>query len=98
MPHFALQFYDFNVWANAQIFKRIKELPTDTYRQKVQSVFPSISSILAHVYLSDLGWIEVFSGKSMNHALLLAEQQKEQTESKDLEEMETMFLELADRY
>lgn len=71
MTHFALQFYDFNVWANEQILKRLKELPKDAYRQEVQSVFSSLSNVLAHVYLSDLGWIEVFPGKSMNHALML---------------------------
>jgi uncharacterized damage-inducible protein DinB len=98
MTHFALQFYDFNVWANNQIFKRLKELPKDAYSQEVQSVFSSVSNVLAHVYLSDLGWIEVFSGKSMNHALMLAEQLKEQTESKGLEEMETIFFELSERY
>jgi uncharacterized damage-inducible protein DinB len=98
MTHFALQFYDFNVWANKQIFKRLKELPKDAYRQEVQSVFSSMSNVLAHVYLSDLGWIEVFSGKNMNHALMLAEQLKEQTELKELEEMETMFFELSERY
>jgi uncharacterized damage-inducible protein DinB len=98
MTHFALQFYDFNVWANKQIFDRLKELPKDAYRQEVQSVFSSISNVLAHVYLSDLGWIEVFTGKSMSHALMLAEQLKEQTESKGLEEMETMFFELSERY
>ncbi|WP_047152265.1 DinB family protein [Aneurinibacillus tyrosinisolvens] len=98
MTHFTLQFYDFNVWANKQIFKRLKELPKDAYHQEVQSVFSSISNVLSHVYLSDLGWIEVFSGKNMNHALMLAEQLKEQTESKGLEEMETMFFELSERY
>ncbi|MGG0413307.1 DinB family protein [Peribacillus simplex] len=98
MSHFALQFYDFNVWANKQIFNRLKELPKDVYHQEVQSVFSSISSVMAHVYLSDLGWVEVFSGKSMNHALMLAEKLKEQTESKELEEMEAMFFELSERY
>ncbi|MBT2649810.1 DinB family protein [Bacillus sp. ISL-34] len=98
MSHFALQFYDFNVWANKQIFNRLKELPKDVYHQEVQSVFSSVSSVMAHVYLSDLGWVEVFSGKSMNHALELAEQLKAQTESKELEEMEAMFFELSGRY
>jgi uncharacterized damage-inducible protein DinB len=98
MTHFAIQFYDFNVWANEQFFKRLKELPKDVYHQEVHSVFSSISSVLAHVYLSDLGWIEVFSGKSMNHALMIADQLKEQTESKGLEEMETMFFDLSERY
>ena len=98
MSHFALQFYDFNIWANNQIFNRLKELPKDVYHQEVQSVFSSISSVMAHVYLSDLGWVEVFSGKSMKHALVLAEQLKEHIVSKELEEMEAMFFELSERY
>ena len=69
MSHFALQFYDFNAWANNQIFSCLKEIPKDVYHQEVQSVFPSISSVMAHVYLSDLGWVEVFSGKSMKHEI-----------------------------
>ncbi len=55
MSNFALQFYDYNIWANNQIFNRLKELPKDVYHQEVQSVFSSISSVMAHVYLSDLG-------------------------------------------
>ncbi|MGG0343777.1 DinB family protein [Priestia megaterium] len=98
MDNFTLQFFDFHVWANEQIFKRLKELPDNTYHQEVQSVFPSISSVLSHVYLSDLGWIEVFCGKSMSYALNLAEQQKEQTEAKNLEEIKIMFHKLAERY
>ncbi|CAH0296117.1 hypothetical protein SRABI96_04432 [Peribacillus sp. Bi96] len=29
MSYFALQFYDFNIWANKQIFNRLKELPKE---------------------------------------------------------------------
>ncbi|MFP7233188.1 damage-inducible protein DinB [Bacillus subtilis] len=98
MSDFALKLYKYNVWAHQQIFSRLKELPNEVYRQDMQSVFPSISHVLSHVYLSDLGWIEVFSGKSLSDALALAEQLKEQTDAKELEEMEDLFLELSERY
>ncbi|CDQ41609.1 MULTISPECIES: DinB family protein [Virgibacillus] len=98
MTHFALQFYDFNEWANKQIFSRLNELPEDIYHQEVQSVFSSISKVLAHVYLSDLGWLGVFSGRSMNYALRIAEQLKEETEETGLADMEKLFLDLSDRY
>lgn len=98
MAKLELQLYDYNEWANTQIFNRLKELPKDVYRQEVQSVFSSISHVLAHVYLSDLGWIEVFSGKSMDDSLMLQEQLKEETVSKGIEEMEAIFLKLSDRY
>ncbi len=96
MTHFALQFYDFNEWANKQIFSRLNELPEDIYHQEVQSVFSSISKVLAHVYLSDLGWLGVFSGRSMNYALRIAEQLKEETEETGLADMEKLFLDLSD--
>ncbi|ALX48268.1 DinB family protein [Lentibacillus amyloliquefaciens] len=98
MAQLELQLYDYNEWANGQIFNRLKELPKDVYRQEVQSVFSSISHVLAHVYLSDLGWIEVFSGKSMNYSLKLQKQLKEEKVSKGIEEMEAMFLKLSERY
>ncbi|WP_101842542.1 DinB family protein [Halobacillus sp. Marseille-P3879] len=97
MAQLELQLYNYNEWANKQIFNRLKELPKDVYRQEVQSVFSSISNVLAHVYLSDLGWIEVFSGKSMNYALELASQQRE-TEAKGIDEMEEMFFKLSEKY
>lgn len=98
MSDFAFKLYEYNVWANQQIFNRLKELPKEIYHQEIQSVFPSISHVLSHVYLSDLGWIEVFSGKTLSDALALAEQLKEQTEAKEIEEMEDLFLRLSERY
>ncbi|WP_336155181.1 damage-inducible protein DinB [Bacillus sp. 204(2023)] len=98
MSDFAFELYEYNVWANQQIFNRLKELPKEVYHQEIQSVFPSISHVLSHVYLSDLGWIEVFSGKTLSDALALAEQLKEQTEAKEIEEMEDLFLRLSERY
>ncbi|QAS02754.1 damage-inducible protein DinB [Bacillus subtilis] len=98
MSDFAFKLYEYNVWANQQIFNRLKELPKEVYHQEIQSVFPSISHVLSHVYLSDLGWIEVFSGKNLSDALALAEQLKEQTEAKEIEEMEDLFLRLSERY
>ncbi|MCP6680611.1 DinB family protein [Bacillus nakamurai] len=98
MTNPALQLYEYNTWANQQIFSRLKELPKDVYRQEVESVFPSIAGVLAHVYLSDVGWIDVFLGKRLEDTLRSAEERKEEIMSKDIEEMEAMFLELSDRY
>ncbi|PLV37372.1 DinB family protein [Bacillus subtilis subsp. subtilis] len=98
MSDLAFKLYEYNVWANQQIFNRLKELPKEVYHQEIQSVFPSISHVLSHVYLSELGWIEVFSGKTLSDALALAEQLKEQTEAKEIEEMEDLFLRLSERY
>ncbi|WP_438421012.1 DinB family protein [Bacillus siamensis] len=98
MGHLALQLYDYHLWANQQIFTRLKELPEDVYRKEIQSVFPSIAGVLTHVYLSDKGWFDVFSGGRLEDTLKSAEQQKEDILSKAIEELEDLFLELSDRY
>lgn len=98
MGHLALQLYDYHLWANQQIFTRLKELPEDVYRKEIQSVFPSIAGVLTHVYLSDKGWFDVFSGERLEDTLKSAEQQKGDILSKEIEELEDLFLELSDRY
>ncbi|KEK22881.1 DinB family protein [Bacillus gaemokensis] len=97
MDNMATQMYHYNVWGNEQIFKHLHTLPRETYHQEIQSVFSSISKVLAHVYLSDLGWLEILSGKSMNYALSLAKELKEKTEANGIKEMEIKFKELSDK-
>ncbi len=98
MAQLELQLYDYNTWANQQLFDRLNELPSSLYRQKVDSVFPTIADVFAHVYLSDLGWIDVFSGKNMIDSLQEAAELKEETAAKEIKAMESSFIELANRY
>ncbi|WP_028401868.1 DinB family protein [Ectobacillus panaciterrae] len=94
----ALKMYDYHVWANKKMIDRLKELPEDIYNKEIQSIFPSISKALSHIYLADHLWLDVISGKSMNEAFAFTNQLTEQMESKRIEEMETMFFDLSERY
>ncbi|MDM5188833.1 DinB family protein [Bacillus sp. DX4.1] len=98
MTHHALNLYDYHVWANKTIFDRLKELPRDIYHKKIQSVFPSVSKTVSHIYLTDYCWLNILSGKSMKEALAFADHLKEQTETKSIEEIETMFFDLSEQY
>lgn len=91
-------FYDYHVWAYQTIMKRLKELPRSVYRQEVTSVFPSIAKAMAHIYVTDYGWLDILSGRDMAEALASAAPLAEVAESKEIEELETMFNELAERY
>lgn len=64
MERHALDLYDYHVWANEKVFKHLKELPDDIFHQELQSVFPSISAVVSHIYLVDQIWFAVMSGKS----------------------------------
>lgn len=98
MKHHALQLYDYNVWANKRVFEHLKELPQDIYLKELQNVFPSISETLIHIYKADTIWLSVMSGESFDETMTLASKLSEETKAKSLIEMETMFLDLSNRY
>ncbi|MFX3673343.1 MAG: DinB family protein [Paenisporosarcina sp.] len=50
MTHLAIKMYDYHVWANQTLFRRLSELPNDVYHQEIHSVFPSISKVVSHMY------------------------------------------------
>lgn len=93
-----LEMYDYHVWANQKMVDRLKELSQDVYNKEMQSIFPSISKALSHIYLTDHLWLDVISGKSMNEAFAVVNQFTEQTESKSIEEIESSFFDLSKRY
>lgn len=98
MMNHAVQLYDYHVWANQTIFKRLKELPQDICVKEIQSVFPSISRALAHIFTVDHGWFEILSGKSMKELMEFAPSLQEQTAAKTIGEIEAMFIQLSRRY
>lgn len=96
-PH-ALQLYDYHVWANQRVFEHLKELPKDIYHKEIQSVFSSISEVVAHIYATDTIWLWVMSGDSFDEIAKLRTQLKESTKGKGIDEMQRMFFNLSERY
>jgi uncharacterized damage-inducible protein DinB len=97
MTHPALKMYDYHVWANGVIIDRLKELPKDIYHKGIQSGFSSVSKVLSHIYLTDYAWFDIISGKSMNEAMTSTDQLREEVETKSIEEMKKIFLDLSER-
>ncbi|OIK13401.1 damage-inducible protein DinB [Bacillus sp. MUM 116] len=97
MTHPALKMYDYHVWANGVIIDRLKELPEDIYHKGIQSGFSSVSKVLSHIYLTDYAWFDIISGKSMNEAMAFTDQLREEVETKSIEEMKKIFLDLSER-
>ncbi|MBX9966129.1 DinB family protein [Priestia aryabhattai] len=98
MSHHSLTLYDYHVWANQKTFDRLKELSEDIYEKEIQSVFPSISQVMAHMYVSDNLWLNFISGEKFDEASASADQWREQIETKRIEEVEMMFVDLSNRY
>ena len=97
MTHPALKMYNYHVWANGIIIDRLKELPKEVYYKEIQSGFSSVSKVLSHIYLTDYAWFDIISGKSMNDAMAVTNQLREQVETKSIEEMKKIFQDLSER-
>ncbi|MGX6445818.1 DinB family protein [Neobacillus sp. K501] len=84
--------YDYNVWANKEIINHLKELPKDVYHHDgIQSGFSSISQVLTHIYLVEQTWFDIIAGQSMDEALAMSPQLQKQMETKELQEIETLY-------
>ncbi|CDQ39170.1 MULTISPECIES: DinB family protein [Virgibacillus] len=98
MTHPVLKMYDYHAWANRVIIDRLKELPEDIYHKEIQSGFSSVSKVLSHIYIVDCTWFGVISGKSMSEAMTSANELSEQVETKNIDEVEKLYLDLSERY
>ncbi len=98
MKHQTLSLYDYHVWANRRGFEHLKELPQDIYHKEIQSVFPSISEVLVHIYIVDTVWLGVMSGNSFDKVAELRSQLREKTKGKSIEEMEMIFFTLSEKF
>ncbi|QTD39518.1 DinB family protein [Sporosarcina sp. Te-1] len=96
--HPAIQMYDYHVWANNQVFARLKELPREIYDQEITSVFPSIADTLAHIFMTDTIWLGVMQGKAMDVIQASMREAQEKIGDKRLETIEALFEESANAY
>ncbi|MFH5181643.1 DinB family protein [Paenibacillus sp. TAB 01] len=94
----AEEMYHYHVWANQTLINKLKELPRGVYEQQVQSVFPTVAKVMAHIYFVDLCWFEILSGREMRDALEASRALTEEVESKSLEELEQLYVQLAAQY
>ncbi|CAH1206757.1 hypothetical protein PAECIP111893_02603 [Paenibacillus plantiphilus] len=98
MTNHSLRLYDYHVWANKIIFNRLKELPHHLYKQEIQSVFSSVSKVMAHIYKVDCGWFDILKGKSMNEAMEASSQIEADAAARSFEELEAMYDDLSVRF
>ncbi|NHN31337.1 DinB family protein [Paenibacillus agricola] len=98
MKHHALQLYHYHVWANSAFIEHLKALPADVYTAKVESIFPSISTVLAHIYLMDVTWLSVMQNKKFDEVVAILGPLQQLTKDRSLTDMEVMYLELTEQY
>ncbi|ULL19302.1 damage-inducible protein DinB [Paenibacillus sp. H1-7] len=94
----AVNMYIYHVWANKTMLAHVKQLPEEVYEMEVKSVFPTVSTVMAHVYNTDRLWLDVMKGRSIREAMAEIGPVKNETEARNIEEMERLYAELAEEY
>ncbi|MFE7084090.1 DinB family protein [Priestia megaterium] len=51
--------YHFHIWANERLFTHLKSIPNSLFHKEIKSVFPTISTVLIHVYFTEVIWLKV---------------------------------------
>ena len=94
----SLQQYNYHQWANKRFFEHLQSLPDVVYNQEIQSIFSSISEVIIHIYRVDAMWLSVMSGDPFKETMAKIKQIKERSTNKGLDQMQTLYTELADKY
>ncbi|SFL25826.1 Uncharacterized damage-inducible protein DinB (forms a four-helix bundle) [Paenibacillus sp. 1_12] len=98
MKHHAIQLYDYHVWANAKLINHLQELPGELYDKEVQSVFPSVSVVMGHIYLMDTTWLGVMRNDSFEEIVAVLTPLRESIKNKSLLDMKEMYLNMTEQY
>ncbi|WP_028553076.1 DinB family protein [Paenibacillus sp. UNC451MF] len=98
MKHNAIELYGYHVWANDKIFNHLKTLPRDTYDAVIQSVFPSLSKALIHIYRVDVMWLGAISGDSYEHMVTEIQRVLKETKGIGLEDLQQLYHQAAEQF
>jgi uncharacterized damage-inducible protein DinB len=93
-----VQLQKFNVWANDKVFEHLKTLPSEIYRKEIQSVFPSVSAALIHMYQVDYVWLKVIKGEDFNDIVAALRQITDDLQAASLDDMVLKFKEMSRKY
>lgn len=92
------QLVKYHAWANQKWIIHLKQFPKEMYRQKIESVFSSISETLEHMYLVDITWLGIMTGKSYEDIKKANSQLVDGIKEIDIENWEDRFNKLSECY
>lgn len=93
-----VQMFNYHVWATQTLLGRIQELPSSVLQQEVNTSFPTIGEVFAHIYVIDKCWLQVLKGASMPQALEACLPLQQQMLRYAADEFAEAFRELAEEY
>ncbi|WP_371068762.1 DinB family protein [Sediminibacillus sp. JSM 1682029] len=58
--------YNYHTWSNKRLFDHLRSLPEEVIHREVESVFPTLATVLVHVYFTETIWLKVMQGKAFD--------------------------------
>ncbi|MBP1930712.1 DinB family protein [Ammoniphilus resinae] len=98
MENDVMQLFEYHVWANRLVFEHLRKLPEDVWDKELTTVFPSVCSLMSHIYSMDLMWLGVLQERPFHEVRALLMQLLEETKTESLENMEKRFEKAAKEY
>jgi uncharacterized damage-inducible protein DinB len=92
------QLHQYNVWANQKVFENLKGLPSEIYHKEVQSVFPSVSAVLIHMYQVDYVWLKAMKGEAFMDIVATLGKLTDELQAASLNEMIIKSEDLSKQY
>ncbi|MCR8641057.1 DinB family protein [Paenibacillus sp. N1-5-1-14] len=90
--------YNYHIWASNRVWDRIQELPEEVYTQEMKSVFPTVVSVLTHLYITDAMYLKVLNKVNFQEIVSFVEQLKVETTAISAAELRSRSDELASDY
>ena len=92
--------YNYHVWANRQLFQHLRTLPESLFHKEVQSVFPTLATVVVHVYFTEVIWLRVMSGEPFDQIeeYVRREEMTPIFAKKTCDEMEALYNQLITNY
>lgn len=94
----AKKMYDYHVWANQKVFQHLKQLPKGIYKERVNSVFSSISEVMVHLYATDITWLETMKESSYEDTVTAVNRRKQEASEVSIDELEMLYHSLSEEY
>lgn len=93
-----IQSYEYHAWANGIVFEHLRKLPEEVWNGEVTSVFPTVCTLMSHVYAMDAMWLSVMQERPFDEARELLMQKLAESKTESLSGMERRFKETAGQY
>lgn len=90
--------YEYQVWANSQLFNHLEQLPEEAFHAEITSIFPSVAQTFGHMYIFEQLYLAVLSEVPNEQIFPKIAVWTEEAQGKSVGEMRRLFAGVAEQF